>query len=100
MTGSALVDGCLLNSPAARLASSNDASVAADLFYVWAKGHAMNRLLRRLFWDEDGPTAVEYAVMLALIVGLCVGAITFLGTQTTAAFEDSNTKINAAVAGS
>ena len=60
----------------------------------------MGRLLRRLFWDEDGPTAVEYAVMLALIVGVCVGAITFLGTQTNAALVDSNTKINSAISGS
>lgn len=74
--------------------------LAADLFFVLVKGNAMGRLLRRLFWDEDGPTAVEYAVMLALIVGVCVGAITFLGTQTNAAFEDSTTKINSAIAGS
>jgi pilus assembly protein Flp/PilA len=28
---------------------------------------------------EDGPTAVEYAVMLALIIVVCIGAITVLG---------------------
>jgi pilus assembly protein Flp/PilA len=28
---------------------------------------------------EDGPTAVEYAVMLALIIVVCIGAITALG---------------------
>ena len=28
---------------------------------------------------EDGPTAVEYAVMLALIIVVCIGAITTLG---------------------
>jgi pilus assembly protein Flp/PilA len=59
----------------------------------------MKRLLRRLFWDEDGPTAVEYAVMLALIVGMCVAGITLFGQQTNASFEDSTTKINAAMAG-
>jgi pilus assembly protein Flp/PilA len=53
--------------------------------------------MRRLLWDEDGPTAVEYAVMLALIVGVCLTAITFLGTQTTASFEDSKTKISSAM---
>jgi pilus assembly protein Flp/PilA len=58
---------------------------------------AMSKFLRRLFWDEDGPTAVEYAVMLALIIGVCVGAVTFLGTQTNAAFEDSQTKITSAM---
>jgi pilus assembly protein Flp/PilA len=30
---------------------------------------------------EDGPTAVEYAVMVALIVLVCIGAITTLGTN-------------------
>jgi pilus assembly protein Flp/PilA len=29
--------------------------------------------------SEDGPTAVEYAVMLALIIVVCIGAITTLG---------------------
>jgi len=28
---------------------------------------------------EDGPTSVEYAVMLALIVVVCIGAVTVLG---------------------
>ena len=28
---------------------------------------------------EEGPTAVEYAVMLALIIVVCIGAITTLG---------------------
>ena len=60
----------------------------------------MGRLLRRLFWDDDGPTAVEYAVMLALIVGVCLAAITFLGTQTSGAFEESNSKITTAISGS
>jgi pilus assembly protein Flp/PilA len=65
-----------------------------------AKGNTMSRLLLRLFRDEDGPTAVEYAVMLALIVGVCLGAITAMGQQTSATFEESNTKINAAISGS
>ena len=30
---------------------------------------------------EDGPTAVEYAVMLALIIVVCIGAITTLGQR-------------------
>lgn len=43
------------------------------------------------FWleflaKEDGPTAVEYAVMLALIIVVCLVAITALGTNTNATF--------------
>ena len=30
---------------------------------------------------EDGPTAVEYAVMLALIIVVCIAAISALGTN-------------------
>jgi pilus assembly protein Flp/PilA len=41
---------------------------------------------------EDGPTAVEYAVMLALIIVVCIVAITALGTNANATFSSvSNT---------
>jgi len=36
---------------------------------------------------EDGPTAVEYAVMLALIVVVCLVAITALGTAANKTFD-------------
>ena len=36
---------------------------------------------------EDGPTAVEYAVMLALIVVVCIAAITALGTNSNKTFS-------------
>jgi pilus assembly protein Flp/PilA len=36
---------------------------------------------------EDGPTAVEYAVMLAMIVAVCAAAISALGTSSKGAFE-------------
>jgi pilus assembly protein Flp/PilA len=36
---------------------------------------------------EDGPTAVEYAVMLALIVVVCIAAITTLGQNTNSTFS-------------
>ena len=35
---------------------------------------------------EDGPTAVEYAVMLALIIVVCIAAITTLGQNANATF--------------
>lgn len=37
--------------------------------------------------SEDGPTAVEYAVMLALIIIVCLTAISSLGTATSAQFD-------------
>jgi pilus assembly protein Flp/PilA len=36
---------------------------------------------------EDGPTAVEYAVMLALIVVVCIAAITAIGSASNQTFS-------------
>jgi pilus assembly protein Flp/PilA len=47
---------------------------------------------------EDGPTAVEYAVMLALIIVVCIAAITTLGSNANGTF--SNVALNTATAGS
>jgi pilus assembly protein Flp/PilA len=43
---------------------------------------------------EDGPTAVEYAVMLALIIVVCLGAITTLGQNANSTF--ANVALNTA----
>jgi pilus assembly protein Flp/PilA len=43
---------------------------------------------------EDGPTAVEYAVMLALIIVVCIAAITTLGTNANSTF--GNVSLNTA----
>ncbi len=37
--------------------------------------------------NEDGPTAVEYAVMLALIIVVCIAAITALGSNANNTFS-------------
>jgi pilus assembly protein Flp/PilA len=44
--------------------------------------------------NEDGPTAVEYAVMLALIIVVCIAAITALGSNANATFEDVANVVN------
>ena len=43
--------------------------------------------VKRFLVSEDGPTAVEYAVMLALIVVVCLAAITAIGTNANTQFE-------------
>jgi pilus assembly protein Flp/PilA len=43
--------------------------------------------------DEDGPTAVEYAVMLALIIVVCITAITALGTNASNTFSYVGTQV-------
>jgi pilus assembly protein Flp/PilA len=52
----------------------------------------------RLIGREDGPTAVEYAVMLALIVVVCLGAITTLGQNANNTFN--NVGLNGTLQGS
>ncbi|MFL5241887.1 MAG: Flp family type IVb pilin [Gemmataceae bacterium] len=47
---------------------------------------------------EDGPSAVEYAVMLALILVVCISAVTTLGSNMNDTF--SNVALNTAAAGS
>lgn len=50
----------------------------------------------RFLKQEDGPTAVEYAVMLALIIVVCIAAITTLGSNANKTFD--NVSLNTAAA--
>jgi pilus assembly protein Flp/PilA len=43
--------------------------------------------VQRFLVSEDGPTAVEYAVMLALIVIVCLAAISAVGTKSSSTFN-------------
>ena len=51
----------------------------------------MNRVLERakeFFRSEDGPTATEYAVMLALIIAVVIAAVTLLGQRVQGVFQN------------
>jgi pilus assembly protein Flp/PilA len=50
--------------------------------------------VRAFLKNEDGPTAVEYAVMLALIVVVCIAAITTLGSNANGTFADVGSAAN------
>ena len=56
---------------------------------------SLRRVLVNFFKKEDGPTAVEYAVMLALINVVCIAAITALGTNANATFTSVGNSIGA-----
>ncbi len=43
--------------------------------------------LQRFLISEEGPTAVEYAVMLSLIIAVCLAAITTIGTNASSTFS-------------
>ena len=49
----------------------------------------MINLIKKLLREEDGPTAVEYAVMLALIVVACLVSINQMANATADSFDDS-----------
>ena len=58
--------------------------------------NVMNRLflkVQRFLASEDGPTAVEYAVMLALIIVVCLTAISAIGTNANATFDSVAQKL-------
>jgi len=49
--------------------------------------------VRKFLKSEDGPTAVEYAVMLALIIVVCLTAIQAIGTNANATFQSVASKL-------
>ena len=50
--------------------------------------------LRRFLVSEDGPTAVEYAVMLALIICVCLATITTIGSNASQVFSKAAASIH------
>ena len=54
---------------------------------------SLAKKVHRFLVAEDGPTAVEYAVMLALIVIVCLTAISSIGTQASGTFQSIATKL-------
>ena len=46
--------------------------------------------VRRFLVSEDGPTVVEYAVMIALIIVVCIVVLTSLGTSASGTFSTVN----------
>ena len=56
--------------------------------------------IRRFLASEDGPTAVEYAVMLALILVACVTVVTSLGSSVSGTFSKVNSSLGTGGVGS
>ncbi len=51
------------------------------------------RCVGRFATDEEATTAVEYAVMLALIIAVCIASVSFLTIQTKESFDNSGEAI-------
>ncbi len=54
---------------------------------------SIKNALRRFLKSEDGPTAVEYAVMLSLIIVVCLTAVSSLGKRTSSTFTTIGSQI-------
>jgi len=50
--------------------------------------------VRNFLVSEDGPTAVEYAVMLALIVIVCIASVSAVGSNANAKFNKVRTALS------
>ncbi|MBE0576193.1 MAG: Flp family type IVb pilin [Desulfuromonadales bacterium] len=48
---------------------------------------AIKKFLKKFIQEEEGATAVEYAVMIVLIIVVCLATITLLGTRVENAFN-------------
>ena len=57
----------------------------------------MRKAILTFLKSEDGPTAVEYAVMLAMIVIACIGAVNGLANATADSFDQSANNISSAL---
>ncbi len=55
---------------------------------------SLKQHLKSFLHQEEGPTAVEYAVMLALIIVVCIFAITTLGSNANQTFTSVGNAIS------
>ncbi|HEX5104663.1 MAG TPA: Flp family type IVb pilin [Pirellulaceae bacterium] len=54
----------------------------------------MKQHILQFLLDEDGATATEYAVMLALIIGVCLASIGFFGSEAGGSFSSTSSQID------
>ncbi len=51
--------------------------------------------IRKFLKEEEGPTAVEYAVMLGMIIIACLAGINSVGSAASGSFTDSGNQMDA-----
>jgi pilus assembly protein Flp/PilA len=75
---------------------------ALTCFFFFSEERTMIQFVdkvKRFLASEDGPTAVEYAVMLALIVIVCLAAINSIGQNASTTFTNVANSIQGAGGG-
>ena len=60
----------------------------------------MCQVLARFLKRDDGPTAVEYAVLISLVLLVCIGAVNSVGNAVSGSVQASSDKIGSATGGS
>jgi pilus assembly protein Flp/PilA len=63
-----------------------DLKTSFDIFATWARARFAN--------SDRGASLVEYALLVALIAVLCIGALKFLSGKTQASFSNVGSSIN------
>ena len=53
--------------------------------------------IKKFLAEEDGPTTIEYAIMLAMILSVCIVAVAYLATKTGDSFDSSSGAISGAM---
>ena len=53
----------------------------------------IKNFFKRFIQEEEGATAVEYAIMVALIGAVAIAAVTFLGEEVSSEFNQVGTRL-------
>ena len=56
----------------------------------------MKSLIKRFIGEDDGATAVEYGVLIALIIAVCIIVIAAIGREVNDAFSKVNARLTSA----
>ena len=56
----------------------------------------MKSLIKRFIGEDDGATAVEYGVLIALIIAVCIIVIAAIGREVNDAFSKVNSRLTSA----
>ena len=60
-------------------------------------GGKMKKLVSKFIRDEEGATAVEYGVMIALIIAVCIAVVYVIGTKINNAFDKVNVEMTKSI---
>ncbi len=90
--------------PACRPPLRLDCNVDKSRCYAPVGGALMSRLsfarpLRTFLRSDDGPTAVEYALILSAILAICLLAVQAVGRATGSSFERSSQQLSTFIRG-